>query len=52
MHIYIHYRPLHIAVVQCNTAMSLKLIRVMVLADKGLNIYNNLRQVTCVDYKK
>lgn len=42
---YHYYRALHIAVVQGEFAMVCKLIQLLIWARRGLDIYNNLRQV-------
>lgn len=45
MSVFIQYRALHIAVVQGELAMVYKLIELLLLARRSLDIYNNLRQV-------
>lgn len=48
---FIHYRALHIAVVQGKLAIVYKLIQLLLLARRSLDIYNNLRQVKQMRFK-
>lgn len=45
MCVCVHYRALHIAVVQGELAIFFKLIHLLLWAHRSLDIYNNLRQV-------